>query len=222
MNALHAIRAHGALVLTLALAGCGGTVPPAWQANAKASLEHAAIAYLEGDTRIEAAEAAAARAELSRTGRPDLMARAELVRCAARVASLVFEPCEGFEKLRADAAPPELAYAAYLAGRLEPADMALLPEAQRAAAGAGASPEAAVQEIADPFSKLVAAGVLFQRGRASPALIGHAIDTASAQGWRRPLLAWLQVELLRVQRAGDEAQAEKLRRRIAIVQGGGR
>ena len=35
----------------------------------------------------------------------------------ARVASLVFEPCTGFEALRADAGPEERAYAEYLDGR---------------------------------------------------------------------------------------------------------
>lgn len=217
-----ACRLASALGLAAMLAACGGTVPPAWQTNAKASLEHAAAAYLEGDTRMEAAEFKVARSELSRTGRLDLLARAELMRCAAHVASLVFEPCEGFEALRADAAPAEQAYADYLAGRLQPRDAELLPEAQRGAARAGDQADAAVQAIADPFSKLVAAGVLFQAGRASPAVIGQAIDAASSQGWRRPLLAWLNVQLQRVQKAGDEAEAERLRRRIAVVQGGGR
>jgi hypothetical protein len=222
MSACFASRCASAIALAAALAGCGGTVPPAWQLNAKASLDHAAAAYLEGNARMEAAEFAVARSELSRTGRPELLARAELMRCAAHVASLVFERCEGFEALRADASPPERAYADYLAGKLAPADAELLPEAQRHAARAGGNADAAVQEIADPFSKLVAAGVLLQAGRASPAIIGQAIDAASSQGWRRPLLAWLNLQLLRVQKVGDEPEAERLRRRIAIVQGGGR
>ena len=39
----------------------------------------------------------------------DLLARAELMRCAAHAASLQVEPCAGFEAVRADAAPPERA-----------------------------------------------------------------------------------------------------------------
>jgi hypothetical protein len=46
-----------------------------------------------------------------------------------------------------------------------------------------------------------------------------AVDTASSQGWRRPLLAWLNVQLLLAERAGAVAEAERLRRRIALVQG---
>ena len=42
----------------------------------------------------------------------------------AQVASLQLQPCTAFEPLRADAAPPEQAYADYLAGRATPAQAA--------------------------------------------------------------------------------------------------
>ena len=66
----------------------------------------------------------------------------------------------------------------------------------------------------------MAAGVLFQAGQASPAVITTAIETASAQGWRRPLLAWLGVQVQRADVVGDRDAAAALRRRIAIVEGG--
>lgn len=206
----------------LALAGCaGGPLPPDWQTNARSALEHAVAAYLKGDSRIEAIEFERARSEVARTGRVDLAARVELARCAASVASLVFEPCEGFEKLRADAAAAERAYADYLAARPQPQDAALLPQHHRGVAaslGADAA-DAALRAIEDPLARLVAAGVVFRANRATPATIALAIDTASAQGWRRPLLAWLNVQLARVENAGDRAEAERLRRRIGLVQG---
>ncbi|HPU50857.1 MAG TPA: hypothetical protein PK359_04805, partial [Burkholderiaceae bacterium] len=104
--------------------------------------ERFAEAWLTGDARIEAREFALARAELARTGRPELVARAELTRCATRVASLVFEPCAGFEPLRADAGDAERAYDRYLAGQLLGAgEAALLPPPHRAvAAGATVLP----------------------------------------------------------------------------------
>ena len=69
------------------------------------------------------------------------------------------------------------------------------------------------------MSTLVAAGVMLQRGTLSPAVLAVAVDTASAQGWRRPLLAWLGLQLKAAEAAGDAAEAERLRRRIALVQG---
>jgi hypothetical protein len=200
------------------LAACSsGPKAPDWQMEAKTAMERAVAAYLEGNSRVEAQEFARARSELSSTGRPDLMARAELLRCASRVASLVLEPCAGFEPLRPDAAPAERAYADYLAGQLQPQDVALLPAPQRAAAAAGAD-AAALKAISDPLSQLVAAGVMFRAGRASPAVLQQAVDTASGQGWRRPLLAWLGVQLQLAEKGGDTEAAARLRRRIALTQ----
>ncbi len=207
------------------LAGCASNQPPPpeWQANARVAADRSVAAFLDGNARVEAAELARARSEVAHTGRTDLAARVELMHCAAQVASLVFGPCAGFEALRADAAAPERAYADYLRARIAAADIALLPEQHRtvAAGGPGDAPDvAALNAIADPVSRLVAAGVLLQAGRADPQVITVGIDTASAQGWRRPLLAWLGVALKRAELAGAADEAERLRRRIALVQGG--
>lgn len=199
------------------LAACSSSPrPPDWQVEAKGAMERSVAAYMEGNRRVEAAELARARSELSRTGRPDLLATAELLHCASRVASLVFEPCTDFEPLRADATAAQRAYADYLVGQAQAQTIALLPPAQRAAAAGDAG---ALQGIADPLSQLLAAGVLLQTGRASPAVVALAIDTASAQGWRRPLLAWLGVQLQRAEQGGDAQEVARLRRRMAIVQG---
>nr|WP_296339437.1 hypothetical protein [uncultured Acidovorax sp.] len=184
--------------------------------NAQGASQKAVEAYLSGNARVEKLEWDRARAEVARTGRPDLLARLELMRCAAQVASLVTEPCERFEALRADAAAPEQAYADYLAGRVQAGHVALLPPAQRAVATAGTA--ASLAGISDPLSRLVAAGVLLQAGKASPAVIAAATDTASAQGWRRPLMAWLLLQVQRAEAAGDTAAADALRRRVRVVE----
>jgi hypothetical protein len=212
-------RALGALVVVLA--ACSSAPPaPEWQSNAKAALDRAVAADLGGDTRVANAEFDLARRELARTGRADLVAMAELTRCAVRVASLDVGPCEGFEKLRPDATPAERAYADYLLNRVQAGDVALLPEQHRPFAVGGLGGDAATSALGavdDPLARLVATGVLFQDGRASPSTIALAVDTASAQGWRRPLLAWLGVQLALAEKAGDSAGAERLRRRIALV-----
>ncbi len=205
------------LAAALLLAACaGGPVPPAWQANAQAALRNFSSAYFAGNARLAAQEFARARAEIAATGRPDLLARAELVRCAARVASLEFDDCAGFQALAADAGAEERAYAAFLAGRWQGLDASLLP-AQHRALLAGAADAGALAGIEDPMSRLVAAGVLFRLGRLAPAGIAAATETASANGWRRPLLAWLGVQAKRADAAGDDAAAALIRRRIELV-----
>ena len=208
-----------AIGIAMVLAACASTPPPPdWQMNAKDSLDRSVAAYLQGNSRVEAVEFARARAELARTARVDLLARAELTRCAARVASLVFEPCAGFAALAQDASAAERAYADYLAGNIDAKDAALLPQQHRAVATAS-EPAAAVAGIPDPLARLIAAGVLMQSARAEPAVMALAVDTASAQGWSRPLLAWLNVQALRAEAAGQVDDAARLRRRIGLVLG---
>jgi len=199
------------------LAACSSGPPPAdWQVEAKGAMDRAVAAYLEGNSRVEQAELARVRAALASTGRADLLANAELRHCASRVASLVFEPCLAFEALRADATAPQRAYAAYLRGQLQPQDAALLPEAQR---GAATGHAAAVLALADPLSQLVAAGVLLQNGQLTAAVADAAVSAASAQGWRRPLLAWLKLQAEGAVQRGNADEAVRLQRRIALVEG---
>lgn len=192
------MRIAGLLLLS-SLAGCaGGPPPPDWQLNSAGAMQRFRQHYLDGDTRLAEGEFALANAELARTGRGDLLARAELVRCAVRVASLDFEACSGFEALRAEAGAEELAYAEFLAGNKE-------------------RPGAAVGD--DPLARLVAAGVRMRQAAVTPGEITTAVETASAQGWRRPLLAWLGVQAARAEAAGDAEALRRIRRRIELVSG---
>ena len=208
-----------AVVLFGTLGACSSAPPPPdWQMGAKGSLERAIEAGLRGDSGIEAVEFARARAGVASTGRVDWVARVELVRCAARVASLDVGPCEGFEVLAADAAIAEQAYARYLAGRSGAADVALLPQVhQPMVVVTGAAGDALLGRIEDPLSRLVAAGVLLQRGEATPGTVQQAVATASSMGWRKPLLAWLGVAKERAQAAGAADEVARLQRRIDLV-----
>ena len=200
------------------LVACSSTPkPPDWQLDAKSAADRFQDAQLKGNTRAAQGEFALARRETAATGRPELVARVELLRCALQTASLNFDPCTGFDALRADAEPPELAYAAYLAGQpLTAEQRALLPAAQQAVPdGEGAA--AVLAAMADPLSQLVAAGVLLRREQATPAVVQLAVDTASHQGWRRPLLAWLGVQARQADAAGQAERAQALRRRMDLV-----
>jgi hypothetical protein len=219
-------RAIAAAALAALTGACShGAAPAGWQLAARQSADRASEAYLSGDSRLEAFEFEAARSQIARTGRVDLMARLELIRCATRVASLVFETCEGFETARGSATDDERAYADYLAGRLDPRQIDRLPRQQQAAAraavGDGRDPNSGIKEQreAAPLSALVACAVLLRAGRADPLTISNAIGIASDRGWRRPLLAWLGVALMRAQSAADKVEIDRLRRRIDMVQG---
>jgi hypothetical protein len=194
------------------LAGCASKPqPPAWEGDARSSLDGYTDDWLRGDSAAADAEFARARRASASTGRFDVVAQAELVRCGVKAAALDYD-CTGFAALAGDATPAQRAYAAYLDGRWQGLDAALLPEQHRAVVTSGS-----LAGVADPLARLVAAGALLKAGRITPADIGTAVDTASRQGWRRPLLAWLGVQEQRARATGDAAAVERIRRRIGLA-----
>lgn len=205
---------RAALLVCLLLAGCAGAPPADWQLGARDALASYQLAYFAGNPRAATGALQLARRELSATGSPARLAHAELYACALRVAALDFDDCPGYGALAADATPAERDYARYLAGNWQGLQVAALPGAARAAIQGGST---ALAGIADPLSRLVAAGALLRAGRMTPEGIAIAIDTASAHGWRRPLVAWLGVALQRAEAAGDAPAAAQLKRRIAIA-----
>lgn len=204
------------LIALLALAACAGSPPPPdWKMNAQAGLESFQKHYLDGNAKLAELNYAKARAEAARTGRPDLIARVELARCGIRAAALEFDDCPGYQAVKDGAAPAEQAYAEFLAGRWQGLDAKQLPAHYGPVLKAGG--EANLAEVKDPAARLIAAAVLLQTGRITPAGIAGAVDTASERGWRRPLLAWLGVELKRAEAAGDRDAAARIQRRIDLV-----
>ncbi|MEN9538220.1 MAG: hypothetical protein RLZZ126_455 [Pseudomonadota bacterium] len=207
--------------LSLTLGGCGNTPPsPDWLLNADSSLKSFAQAHLTGNTPVAEFEFRRAQREVSATGQPVLLLRTELTRCAVRQASLELDECPAAKALIPDAPATEQAYASYLRGApLSIEQTALLPEAHRqalASADDGAR-IATLQTITDPLTRLIAASVMMRRNALPPEGVAVAVDTASEQGWRRPLLAWLGVQLKIAQAAGQSQEVARIQRRIAVA-----
>ena len=207
------------IVIVMGLAGCAGNrMIPDWQINAHGALKSSIMAYLVGNSKLATMEFSRARREISSTGRADLMARAELMRCAAQVASLEFNNCEPFQMMLQDAAAEERAYADYLGGNWVGLDTELLPAQHRAVLTVTGG---TLNAIEGPLSRLVAAGVLLRKGILAPEDITIVIQTASDQGWRRPLLAWLGVAIRRAEQSNDKEEVLLIQRRINLISSAG-
>lgn len=212
--------------LAFTLAACGNQPPaPDWALKAESAAERATQAYLRGDQRVQALEWDKARSEVERTASPQRLARLALMRCAVEQASLDWKGCADFTAVAVDAEPGEQAYARYLQAlplsgdeiaRLPPAQQPVARALQAAAAHEGV---AALESMESPLSRLVAAGVVLRARGPSEALLAEAVQTASSQGWRRPLLAWLLLSVEQARQAGKVDLAEALQRRVRVLEG---
>ncbi len=210
---------HFSLFTFVLLASCAGKPPPDWRRDAVSGLETYQKRWLEGEGRAAELAFDRARAEIARTGRLDLAARAELIRCATRVAALDFSPCSEYDRLAAYAAPADAAYARFLSGDWQGLEAGQLPGQYARLLGARDEDRRnrAAQAIGEPLPRLIAAALLFKTAQITPQTLAGAAETASEQGWRRPLLAWLQVQLRRAEAAGDLAAVARLNRQIELV-----
>ncbi|WP_286999842.1 MULTISPECIES: hypothetical protein [Comamonas] len=210
-----------AAVVTGVLGAACSSRPPApdWALEAQSASERAVKAYLQGDTRVAEAEWRQAFAQVSATGQPSQMARLALLQCATQVAALEFTDCPQYQRYAAGAQPAEQAYARYLQVQHTAQDVALLPKAQQAmarqvlAGQAGQSAPAAETAL----SQLTAAGVAVRAGHLELAGVQQAVQLASAQGWRRSVMAWLLLEQRLHQAAGNAAGVQAVELRLQVL-----
>lgn len=204
----------------LLLAACAaGPIPPEWQSQSHAAMERFRQQYLDGSSKLAERSFAEAKAAVASTGRPALLARVQLVRCALATAALDFDTCADFDTLRDDATEDDRVFRSFLNGQWQSRDLNRLPTQYRNVVSARdeAARNKSMQQIEDPVSRLVAAGVLFRLAQLSPDGLAAAIESASAQGYRRPLLAYLNVQATRAEAAGDTEALKSIQKRINLV-----
>ena len=207
------------LAAALLLGSCAGQPVADWQADAASALDAYRRHYLDGNTRLAQRDYAQARAALASTGSLERAARAELIRCAVAVAALDFDACSGVEALLADAGADDRAYGRFLLGAWDGIDAGRLPASYRSlvAGRDEAAQNGAATGIDDPLSRLIACGILLKLERIQPNTVNAAVNTASSEGYRRPLLAWLTVQAKLADAAGDKAALETARKRIEFI-----
>jgi hypothetical protein len=201
----------------LLLLGACGSTPPAWKTDTAVLIERYKSYALRGENTLAERAFEQAVAATGSTGQIAGTAHLWLVRCAIRRAMLIDDACAEYAELARYASDPaDRAYYRFLTLQWETLDTALLPAHHRALLAAG-DRSARLAALDDPLARLLDASLLVMRGEAHDDTLTLATDTASAQGWRQPLLTYLLLREARARAAGDEATRAVLRRRIDLV-----
>jgi len=209
------------LTASMLVACGGGPKVPDWKKDSVNFIEKYKKAELHGEIRRadsyfeQALDAAGSAGQLGDAG------RLHLVRCATRQASLNFGPCTGYLEFAGHGVNQEdEAYYRFLTNQWDKLDSSMLPAQYRNLLKHSASPGnvIALQAMTDPLSRLVAASVLVARKEADDALLNLAAETASEQGWRKPLLVYLKMMENRASLRNDKSGMERLRARIRLVE----
>jgi hypothetical protein len=209
--------------LGLTLSACGGGPKvPDWKLDSISLIERYKKAELKGQNKLAESYFEQALAAAGSAARIEETARLHLTRCATRQASLGFEPCSGYiEYAGLGATAEDEAYHRFISGQWDRLDAGRLPAQYRdfASNRDPARNAGIIQKIDDPLSRLVAVSIAVMRKQADDAMLKLAAETASEQGWRKPLLVYLKLQETQAGLKGDQAELEKLRARIKLVEG---
>ena len=210
----------------LLIQGCGFSQKPAWLINSRKELEAYRGNFLSGaESSVTETNFKESVEDIKKSGNLDLLQKAWLTRMALQ--TVVFKEMEegGYREVAAVKPFPENDnFYAFLKGNISAVDIKLLPEKYREFAGALLKGDAlktgrAVASIKDePLSRLIAAGIALRSNIESEAIIQTAVDTASVNGWKTALIAWLEHQAAFYEREGEAAKAAEIRRHIEVIE----
>ena len=215
------------IMVVLFICACGSLMPvPDWKDKAGRYLAEYKTSFLAGRELSTEPHFAKATREIVAGNDMRLLAIAYLTKYALHTASLErFDDSEflKIERLEPDAA--DMAYCRFLQGNFAAVDVNALPSRYSGVLKAASRSDAAlaaheISAIGDPLSRLVAAGVWVNHMPFDETILQTAIDTASANGWRRPLWAYLEKLHTFYLEDGNQSKARAVQNRLELLKKG--
>ena len=200
--------------------GSGGPPPPDWKTDSSDLIGRYQKHALLGENTLAERYFQQAVSATGGAGRVAETARLWLVRCAPRRAMLIDDACAEYAELaRIEPSAADQAYYQFVTLRWDDLDAAQLPEQHRDLVRTPAATRHEVlARISDPLARLLDASLLVMRQEAGDTTLDVATETASAQGWRQPLLTYLKLQQQQATAQGDAPRQVRLARRIQLVE----
>ena len=203
--------------------GCGSKPIPDWKNASFNQLESYKKNYLIGKTKIAELHFSKAIEEIKKSGDLKIMTMAYLTKSAVNVA--VLENFDDRDYLNLEAVqddPENKNFYNFLKGLFEQVDESLLPREYRGFLktlrhGGEKDMEQEIAKIEEPLSKLIAAGLLVRQHRCPEMILKAAADTASENGWKKALVAYLTELQSFYETKKEMEKAANIQRRLQLI-----
>lgn len=210
----------GAGLLLLTACGSGGPPVPDWKSDSVDFIERYKKHALLGENTLAERFFQQALRATGGAGRVGETGRLWLVHCATRRASLLDDDCSEYADLaKVDTSAEDRAYYQFVTLNWSGLGAAKLPAHYAALVKSEpARINAQIAAIKDPLSRLLAASLVTLRGQADHATLVLAMETASAQGWRQPLLTYLKLLEKSATERGAASEQQTYALRIRLIE----
>jgi hypothetical protein len=216
-------RTLSIFVCLLALTGCSSHSVPDWKNIGYNQLENYKKNYLIGRDFIAETNFRKATDEIKNSGDLDTLAKTYLTKFGVQTAVLeTFRDDEYLDIEEILPNPDYLNFFNFLRGIIAYVDGGRLPSRYRGVYHAiqakdTAELERQINGIDDPLSRLIATGVAVKQQCYNESILKDAVDTASANGWRKPLLVYLAQLQLLYEKDKSAEKADKIRKTILLL-----
>lgn len=211
------------LVISCIMISCGSQTVPDWKNTGFNQMESYKKNALTGKEFIAESNFKKATDEIKRSG--DLNTRATAYLNKFGVQTALLEKFRDDEYLAIEEIAPNTEYTNFfnfLRGLFVYVDGSRLPARYRGAFKAMQENdikdlESQINRIDDPLSRLIAIGVAVKQRRHNEAILKSAIDTASANGWKKALLVYMQQLQSFYESRQENAKADKIKKTIQVL-----
>lgn len=207
----------------LLLLGCASKSVPDWKSASFNHLEQYKKYFLSGRDQLAIIHFQKAVDEIKNSGNLSLLATAYLTRSALRVAVLETpQDREYLEILKAEPTDDQKDFYLLLEGRFAEIQKNNLPVPYQDLAavlerGDEERIAAAVLDIPDDVSRLIAIGLAVRYRMENEAVLTSAVDLSSRNGWRKPLLIYLARLEYFYQKINETDKALKIHRKLELL-----
>jgi hypothetical protein len=212
------------VLFILFICACGSPMTvPEWKDKAGRHMEDYTNHFLKGRELSTEPHFVKATREIAAGNDLRLLAIAYLTKYALHTASLEqFDDGEFLKIARLEPDAADMAYCLFLKGEFTAVDAAALPARYAGLLKAALRRDARlaaheISAIADPLSRLIAAGVWASHMPCDEYILQTAIDTASANGWQRPLWAYLEKLHACYLEIGQTGKANAVKKRLELL-----
>jgi len=212
------------LITLIIIAGCATVEIPEWRFASFNQLENFKNALLTGKRDSAELHFQKAVAEINKSGDINILARAQLTRCALHAALLQAIPVEDYLLLEnLSPMPDNRQFLLFLRGDFHLVDPNRIPEQYRDSLrairqGGIKEVQQALLKIENDLSRLITVGLVVRYGSYNEAILQTAIDTASKNGWKGALMVYLAAMQHHHEKQNEPEKAARVEKLMKLIQ----